>query len=145
LQKLFDLSLPVLLGRDRPGDRGSLLALLKRALKGEMSGLIDFGIRVLESIDPNIGGVLDMVRQAVVSTDKFPLEALRGFFKATVYMTQGNFEHAFVQLQYILRNPTVLKSIGVQREVIDGLFNMVHGVVEKDPGQLIKGMPAVKR
>jgi hypothetical protein len=142
MEKLFDIALSDILGRDR--DKGPILTLLKRALKGDLTGLIDFATRLFEGIDPRIGTVLALIKQGVVSAEKFPLEALRNFFKTTVFMTQGNFELAFHHLQSILSQPLVLKTIGVQQHVIDGLFDIIHGVVEKDPRQLVKGLPAVQ-
>ncbi len=44
-------------------------------------------------------------------------------------MTQGNFEQGFAYLQQVLTQPAVLNHIGVDRAVIDGMFDIIHGLL----------------
>ncbi len=62
----------------------ALLPLMQHALGGDLDGLMELATRLFEGIDPRIGGTLQAIKAGVVSQDKFPLEALRNYFRTTV-------------------------------------------------------------
>jgi len=78
------------------------------------------------------------------NTIKNPLKLMRSFFKAASLMVEGSFEKAFENLKDIMLDPMILERIKVKEEVVNGIFQMVKGVVEKDVRTVVGALPMVK-
>jgi hypothetical protein len=95
-------------------------------------------------------GILDDISDKVISSDKFSLGQFRKFFEASIFLVQGNPEGAFHHLQEIFSSDEVIRTIAhhgapIDREIVEGVFAVINGVIEKDTQKLVKGILQIKK
>jgi hypothetical protein len=57
----------------------------------------------------------------------------------------GDFEHAMEELKGILRHSVIRDKFKLEEKVVDGIFVLINGVVDKDPRAVMNGLPQLKR
>jgi hypothetical protein len=95
-------------------------------------------------------GILDDISGKVISSEKFSLGQLRKFFEAAIFLVQGNPEGAFRHLQDIFLSDEVIRTIAhmgvpIDKEIVQGVFAVINGVIEKDTQKLVKGILQIKK